>query len=61
MRKKINQNKSNLSIVEKAVQDLPDEDDRHEGQVDAAQDEDPVLEGVCQLLALRDPLVLVSI
>ena len=47
-------------IVEEAVQDLPEQDDRHQDDVDAAEDQDPVGQHLRQLLALVDALVLVA-
>ena len=45
-----------LGIVEEAVEDLPEQDDGHEDEVDAAEDEDVGAEAVGQLLPLGNPL-----
>ena len=42
------------------VENLPDEDDGHEDEVDAAEDEDVRLEGGCQLLPFAHSLVILS-
>ena len=45
-----------LGIIKEAVEDLPEEDNGHEDEVDAAEDEDVGAEAVSQLLPLCNPL-----
>ena len=48
----------NLCIVVEAVEDLPQEDDRHQNKIDAAEDKDVCSQRFCQLLPSIDPLVI---
>ena len=47
-----------LGVVVEAVEDLPEEDDGHEDEVDAAEDEDVRPQGLRQLLPPVNPLVI---
>ena len=47
-----------LCIVVEAVEDLPQEDDRHQNEIDAAKDEDVCPQRFCQFLPSVDPLVI---